>query len=434
MSHSIEMDCSQKMATTSSRREDTQASLRILEAVTEFEELWDTWSAWSVHPAADPDFFSIPLRHRPGVVRPHVMVVYRGGRPDCMLVGWLDQGLVAFKVGSVDLFRSGARILRFVDGGFLGNQSRANSQFLMREIIGSLQKHEAQAVEFSQLEADSPFYDLATREPNVFCREHFAPLQTHRYLTLPAGFDEFICGLSKKSRKQFRSHVRMLLRDFPSRVRFQSIRRERDVEDFTRVADEISQKTYSRALGVGFVDNLETRETLRAAARKASLRACLLSVDDQPVAFAMGILSNKTFYGTSTGYDPRFKKYCPGLQTMMRLIEELFEPCGSVVRVDAGSGDVPYKRGLFHSSWNERPVWIFAPSAIGLRLHVYKVVSALLHSLAMQLFAKSDLLRRLKKMWHWRALRKFQDRSRQTTAAEESCASSQPTSPRGGLF
>src|SRR5258708_40283946 len=83
---------SEERAAISGSHEGGQASLRILEAATEFEELRHTWSAWSDHPEADLDFFSIHLRHRPAVVRPHVMVVYQSGDPDCMLVVWLHQG------------------------------------------------------------------------------------------------------------------------------------------------------------------------------------------------------------------------------------------------------------------------------------------------------------------------------------------------------
>jgi hypothetical protein len=328
-----------------------------------------------------------------------------------MLVGWLYQGSVPFRVGSFDLFRSDARILRFVNRGFLGNQSRANARFLVSEILRSLRKREAQAVEFSQLEADSPLYDLARREPGVFCREHFTPLQTHRYLNLPASFEEFICCLSRKRLQQFRSRARMLVRDFPGLVRFQSVRSERDVEDFACKADEISQKTYQRALGIGFVNNLEMRETLRAAAQKTALRACLLYIGERPVAFNVGILSSKTLYGIFTGYDPGFKKYGPGLQTIMRLIEESFELNGSLLRFDSGCGDWPFKRALFNSSWEEGPVWIFAPSAQGFSLHILKLVSTLLHALAMWLLAKSEILRKVKKMWHRQVLGKFQQKS-----------------------
>jgi CelD/BcsL family acetyltransferase involved in cellulose biosynthesis len=281
----------------------------------------------------------------------------------------------------------------------------------MREILRSLRKREAQAVEFSQLRVGSPLHDLAKREPHAFLREHFTPVQTHWYLSLPATFDEFFRGLPRKSRKHFRRTARMLVTDFPGKVRFQSVRSERDVEDFACNAEEISQKTYQRALGVGFVNNLEMREILRAAAQKGALRACLLFISERPVAFASGILSNKTLYGTFMGYDPGFKKYSPGLESLMRLIKELFEPRGSLLRVDAGSGDLPYKRRLFGSSWEERPVWLFAPSAKGLSLYVLKAVSTLLHSLAMRSFAKSEYLRTMKKMWHQKALREFQRKS-----------------------
>jgi len=391
-------------------RDDGQASLRILAAATEFEELRDTWSAWSHCPEADLDFFSIRLRHGRGVVRPHVIVVYRSGRPDCMLVGWLDQGPVTFKVGPFALFQCHARILRFVAGGFLGNQSWGNSRLLMREITKSLQNQEVQAVEFSQLKVGSPLHVLVRREPNIFCREHFTPVQVHRYLALPGTFDEYFRGLSRKSRQRFKRTARMLARDFPGMVRLQSIRSRRDVDDFASIADEISKKTYQRAVGAGFVNTVEMREMLRAAAQNAALRACLLYVGEQPIAFASGFLSNKTLYGTFTGYDPEFKKYGPGLQSLMRLIEESFEPSGGLLRVDAGSGDLPYKRRLFNSSWKEHPAWIFAPSVKGLSLHVFRVISTLLHALAMRLLAKSEYLRTVRKMWRQRVLRESQEK------------------------
>jgi len=399
----------------SGSREDGQASLRILEAANEFQELRDDWSAWSDSPETDLDFFSIHLRHRCGVVQPHVMVVYRSGRPDCMLIGWLYQGSVAFNVGYFTLFQPDARILHFVERGFLGNQSLGNSQFLVREIIRSLHEHNAQAVVFSQLNVESPLYDSVKREPNVFCRERFTPVQNHRFLTLPYSFDDFLRALSRKSRHEFRRHVRMLERDFPGKVRFQFAGSERDVESFVRRADEISQRTYQRALGTGFVNNLEPRETLRVAAQKGALRACLLHIDERPAAFFCGILYKRTLYGSFMGYDPEFKKYWPGLQALMRVIEDSFEPSGDLLRVDLGGGNWPYKRALCNSSWTEGPVWIFAPTVKGMSLHILKVVPTLLHSVAVGLLAKSYCLRRVKKMLYRRALRRYQRKMFRTT-------------------
>lgn len=187
------------------------------------------------------------------------------------------------------------------------------------------------------------------------------------------------------------------------------------MEEFAHKADMISRKTYQGALGDGFVNNVETREMLRAAARKQALRACLLYVAERPIAFAAGFLSNKTLYGTFTGYDPEFKKYSPGVQSLARLIEESFEPGEGILRFDAGSGDPPYKRRIFHSSWKERSVWIFAPCAKGLKLHAFRLVSGFLHFLAMRVLAKSDSLRAVKKSRHQRVVRN----SQRKTFAEE---------------
>jgi hypothetical protein len=89
----------------------------------------------------------------------------------------------------------------------------------------------------------------------------------------------------------------------------------------------------------------------------------------------------------------------------MRLIEDSFEPSGSLLRVDAGCGEPSYKRALFGSTRREAPVWVFAPSARGLSPHVRKLASTLMHSLAVRLLAEGDCLRKAKKVWYRQALR-----------------------------
>jgi hypothetical protein len=388
-------------------RIDSRASLRILREPAEFEEIRDSWLAWNDGREADPDLFAIRLRHTREAVRPHVMVVYREGRPDCMLVGWLGEGEVAFKVGTIKLFRSVSRVLRFVNGGFLGNQSRANCQCLLREILRSLQTGEAEAVEFSQLRVDSPMYDVARRGPSVICRDAYTPIQNHQYKVMPSSFDAYFRGLAIKSRMNLKRCAKILVRDFPGQVCVENIRGERDVERLARKADEVAQKNYKHAMGIGFVNKPETREMLLTAAQKGMLRASLLSVGERPIAFAIGFLSNQTLHATFTGYDPEFRKYGPGLQTLLHMIEDAFEPKGGFLRLDVGCGDSAYKRCLCDSIWREAPVWIFAPSLNGLSLHVRKMISTSLHFLAMRLL-ENDHLRKLKNMCQRQAVRRLQ--------------------------
>ncbi len=57
--------------------------IRDFAGIEEFRTLWQDWRA---HPNSDVDFCTTIMRSIPDVVRPHVLVLYRGGRPgQCLL-------------------------------------------------------------------------------------------------------------------------------------------------------------------------------------------------------------------------------------------------------------------------------------------------------------------------------------------------------------
>src|SRR5215469_16014549 len=107
---------------------------------------------------------------------------------------------------------------------------------------------------------------------------------------MPGSFDAYFRGLAIKSRMNFKRCAKILVRDFPGQVCFENIRSEQDVERLARKADEVAQRNYKHALGIGFVNKPETREMLRVAAQKGALRACLLSIGERPIAFSIGLL------------------------------------------------------------------------------------------------------------------------------------------------
>ena len=49
------------------------------------------WSAWPSHRDSDIDFCLEFGWTREEVVRPHVILVYRDGKADAMLVGWIEK-------------------------------------------------------------------------------------------------------------------------------------------------------------------------------------------------------------------------------------------------------------------------------------------------------------------------------------------------------
>ena len=381
------------------------ATVRIVRTLAELDELKGTWNAWCDDPSADFEFYLASARCRPDFVRPHVMVVYRDGQPDCMLVGRLEHCRLKLKVGHASLFEPKVRQLFFLQGGFFGNCSAENSQMLARELRRCLQRGEADGAEVSRLTQDSNLHQAAQSEFGFLCRGHFTPLHEHRWLELPGSFKEFLQGLSRKNRHELRRHEKKLADEFAGRTHIHCYRHEDEVNELAQEVEKVSARTYQRALGVGFRPDVEVLESLRTTAHQGGLRGCVLYLDDQPCAFFIGKHYKNTFHGNFMGFDPQFGKYSPGSVVLMHCIEECFDPNMRATQFDLGWGDRQYKRMICNQSRLDGPLYLYALSWRGLKLNLLRSTTSLLDRVARELLARSSFLQRLKKTWQSRLQR-----------------------------
>jgi hypothetical protein len=387
------------------RPEDGQLILRIARSVSEIEEIRGIWTEWQSNPTSDIDNFLTMVRLKPEIQSPHVMLVYRDGLLDSILVGRLERARISFTLGYLKLFQPEVRALCFAYRGFLGNQSAENSQFVMREIIKCLSSGEADVARLDYVGIDSPLCESAKAVPGILCRDYSAPTQPHGCLRLPGTFEEFFGSLSRKERHNLKRYSGRVKTDFPEKMRIQSFRQESEVEDLIRDTEGVAKKTYQRALGVGFQHNLETRQSLRSAAQKGDLRGCILYLEDIPCAFMIGVQYRQALHGISTGYDPQYTEYSPGSLVLMHWIREAFESNGSqrVSEIDLGPGDGRYKRSLHNHVWHESVVYIFAPTLKGLLFNFQRTLTYLIDQSARKLFLNTGFLEKIKKVWRSRA-------------------------------
>lgn len=385
---------------------DDQLTLRIARSVSEIEEVRGIWTEWQTNPASDIDNYLSMVRLRPEIQRPHVMIVCRNGQVDSILVGRLERTKISFTLGYLKLFQPEVRILCLTQGGFLGNQSEENSNFITREVVRCLSRGEADVARLDYVGVDSTFFAAAKGVPGILCRDHFAPTQPHGCLRLPDSYEEFLGSLSRKERHNLKRYEGRLKAGFPGKMRIQCFRQENQVEDLVRDTEEIARKTYQRGLGVGFHDDLETREWLRTAAQKGSLRGCILYLGDHPCAFMIGVQYRQTLHGTSMGYDPQYTDYSPGSILLMHWIREAFESNGrqSVAEIDLGPGDGRHKRALYNHVWQESLVYIFAPTFKGLVFNFQRTVVHLFNQSAKWVVLNTGILEKIKKVWRSRAL------------------------------
>jgi len=388
-----------------------QVEIRTIRSLQGIEDIRPFWAAWQKHPNADVDFYLTIVRSRPEILRPHIIVLSRNGRPDALLVGRLEEGRVDVSIGYKRVCAPRARFMTFIYGGLLGSSTPDNCQSLIHEISRSLRQGEADVALLHQIRVDTPLYQAATRFSSPLLRDHFRCPNTHRSMTVAKSVEDFNLRLSPKVRKNQKWQAKNLLRTYQNKVNVECFSGVGDLERVIRDVEAISRKTYQRGLGVGFIDNAETRNRLRLEAERGWLRAHIMYVANQPCAFWVGTLYQRTFHSDCMGYDPQYAKSSPGMFLIMRVIESFCRQNGNgdVKELDFGFGDAQYKEVLGTDKWEEVPVSIFAPTLKGLALNVLQTQAALIDLLARKTLGRINLVSRVKKMWRHRIGKSLQE-------------------------
>jgi Acetyltransferase (GNAT) domain len=370
--------------------------IRVVRSVQEIEEIRDIWTAWLRHPNAEIDFYLRVLRSEPGILRPHVLVLYRDDAPVAMLVGRLLQTQIETRLGSARLFKIQARSLTFVYGGLGGDLSPENSKILIAEVMRSLREGEADLAAFRFVRTDSPFYELLLRSPGFFMRDRFPQPQPHWSLKLPKSVEEFHSSIPAHERRQIRRRAKALEADYSGNVRIECLGPTCDLDRTFRDLEEVAKMTYQRGLGVGFIDNEAARRQFEYEARKGWPRTYILYLADKPCAFWMGSLRGDVFYSGNVGYDPIYKKYELGKQLMMRVMEDLCRD--HVKEMDFGlAGDEEWKHRFGNCCWKEATVHIFAPTFKGLAISALRMPAIFASDAMKKTLESTQILSRLKR-------------------------------------
>ena len=383
----------------------------VLRSVAEIEQVRASWSALQSHPNSDLDFYLMLHRARPEAA-PYVVVLYRGLRPEAMLIGRIEDGEIDVRLGYARLFAPKLRILNIVYQGVLGNLSGEGSEALVSEILAALNRRDADAAVFRFLKTDSPLYPIATQSTPIFQRDHCLAPQTHRGMNLPDGAQALRARFSVKVRKNHRWQANKLLHDYSGNIRVKCFRESSELDQLFRDAEEVAQKTYQRGLRVGFEDSQNMRERLAFEARRGGLRAYVLYVGDRPSAFWIGTLYKETFFSSFMGYDPSLARYSPGTYLLLQVIDGFCLGSEREVRaIDFGLGDAAYKELLGDHQWQEATVYLFGRNPRCIVLNLLRTPILLLDRALRHALQRTNLLSRVKHAWRQRVKRRGENRS-----------------------
>lgn len=386
------------------------AEVVVARSLSEVSALRDEWEKMCIDPNADIDFYQTIVQCRNEVLRPHVMVLKRDGTINSILAGRLERREFEAQLGYKKVRLASVRCLTLIHGGLLGDGSEDCVANLVKSVLESLRNGEADVAWFYGLDVDSAFYHAARRVGSLLTRDYF-PGQIRRWkMRLPSTYEELYRGLSSNTKHNLKRYSKRLRDSFGDQVTIKQFRDLRDLDWLLADTEIVAAKSYHRGLGVGFICNEETRRTMMLAAEQGWLRAYVLYIAGKPCAFWNGILYGRTFFTSTTAYDPDFGECRPGTFLLQTMLQDL---CAEKVveEVDFGFGDAQYKRDWCEQEQLQTSFFLFAHTPKGLFVNCLRTPLTGVANATRQILTTTGALQKVKRVWRQRLAKKAKAQS-----------------------
>jgi CelD/BcsL family acetyltransferase involved in cellulose biosynthesis len=149
---------------------------------------------------------------------------------------------------------------------------------------------------------------------------------TRYYLDFAPGFEAWFAGLSSSTRQGLRRKAKKIAAESGGELDVRSFRAPAELELFHQVARRISLRTYQeRLLGSGLPDTPEFLAEMLALAAMDQVRAWLLYIGAEPVAYLYCPAVGDTLLYAYLGHDPAFNDWSPGAVLQLRAMQEIFD-------------------------------------------------------------------------------------------------------------
>lgn len=337
-------------------------TLRDLEGIESVRSIWERMQKSEPSPApnADIDRYLSCLNTTDVVAKPHIIVFEHNDRPAAMIIGRLENYQVRLKFGYLSLPCPSSGCLRVVYGGVLGRPDAEMCSIMVGELIRQLQQRQFDIISLNHLKANTPFYQAVRTMPGFLTQDHCPKINEHWRMAVPDKIEQFYAARSRGHRHNLRRAIKKFDEECHGKSKIVNYSSTSDVDDFIKVAADISSKTYQKALGAGLVNDENTRSRLLDEAAKGWFRGHILFSGDVPCAFQLALQYQRTYFMEYIGYDPALSSYKPGLILFLKVLESLCAD-SSTDMIDFYFGDAEYKQRYGTEHWPEAWIHVFAP-------------------------------------------------------------------------
>lgn len=332
------------------------------------DECPELWSTARPEPNAEFEHFHLVCRLRPEILEPYVLLVDAGAsdRGDLLLVGRLERQVLQGRLGYLRIGRLPVTAWVGVHGGMLGQPDEFQVEAALIHVTGLLASGRADMAVFHGVPRDSPLWAAlgAIRQRKNFPFTYASPWSPHFQLRLENDPEFLWKRMRSKHRSWLRGRERRLVESQGAQVRWLWHNEFGALDELLPRLETVAARTYQRALGAGFRDDNEHRQRFRLFARQGILRIQTLEAEHAVLAYWIGLLSEKAFFSSETGYDPQLAEYELGKLVFFKMVENLVREGAELL--DFGLGDADYKRRFADHHYLERDIYLCRRSPRGL--------------------------------------------------------------------
>lgn len=387
-------------AHSGSRENSSQVTVaRSMEEVEALRGVWETIGVADID--SDIDYFLTVARNSPNVLRPHVILVQRPGRPTLMAIARLERLGIPLSVGYRTVMRPQLHAIVVTFGGLVGVAEPDDERVLAEELRRPLRTGEADMLLVRQVDNAGKLRDVFVNGVSWLRRSHAQTVTPRWVAPVPESLDAFLRSRSTKTRQTMRRQSRRLEDIYGDSLRLRRFESPDEMADLCRDMEFVASKTYQRGLGVGYSGNPLDLALIALGLRRHWYRAWILYINDHPVAFWSGNAYGKTFNIVATGFDPAYEKHAVGRYTMFRMVEDLCAT-DSITLLDFGHGDAEYKAAFGTAERIESDVFLVRRGLRPVTVNLAATVLFIVNGWGRRIVQKTDWGRRFKRAWQRR--------------------------------
>jgi hypothetical protein len=334
---------------------------------------------------------------RQQILQTYLVLACEAARPVALMVGRIERAAVDATIGYLRLCRLPLLQLVVVRDGCLGHWSHDVTAAIFAHLQAELARGVVDRALICKLPVAGPAHLHLRQHHGWWQRDLSCACGEHWRAHLPDDFETFMHRRNGKHRSRLRSMVRHFQAQYGAHADIRRLESPEDIHELCLAAERVACATYLRGLGAGFVDNAENRQRLALAARKRWLRAWVLYVHEQPVAFWAGECIDQVMYPAWTAFDPAYQKNEVGTLLFLRMVQDL--TASGVRTIDFGPGGAQYKERYADECLLEQDVALYA---LRPKAQLVRVVTATINNcnrLGKWILDRLDITGRFKRMW-----------------------------------